>query len=1067
MIKKIILIQLISIASILSVFSQNNPRYLSYTMVNISYRSAQIAEINAAADLGFNAILISIRRDVISEKRVDSSNPWRQYDDQIATARNRGMKIYLKVVMVQWCSYASVASNNGDNNIATCTGYGANERMLGYNNKGIARIQQQSVGYAGCDLLDDCGHLISTSLASQRTVQEMQDFTKQVLTHYKAVIDAGDVISISVAMNPEHELGFPTVSTKDSDFPASVLYDYSEVMINGFRDWLKTRYSNDFNKLKSVWGSYANSFSGFNVLEPPKPNQNAAFNWGVFLSGPAGEDWFFYRHKVLKDYSKSFVKVIKEFNPKIKVVNDYGAVNDNASYLRGTFAFKNLGEGTDGIKTNCSPTQDVKYISDLLRTTFSDRLFMIEVEAYQDRVDIQERQIEEAFTHGATLVSGFNFNLLGNQLHRDMFKRVSTKFIAGKQQVQKVETCGTLSTDIHYLLVDGGCNFTNKEGDCRFYKEWLNLKANNGNKPVKVFNDEGWLTDVPFKLAHADLSSCGSIPNFTEIYSSDCQKLGNKPKAKDELKGLIENVSCESISGWALNTKNLDEIQTIDIYVDSIKIGTTQANVGNHPELVTTFGNTKANFRGFSFTLPDSAWYKSGQSKRIYARFANTSTTLDEGNDLKVLNCDGRGSGICGATYRLIVSPDSLPNVLSKATEYKIAVSTNTKWQIKSMPNWLTTSTDTGRYNSEFTLKITANVDTGSRKGIITLTAGNLSRNIKINQIGVGKPYISTSPDSITTVSSNGFSFKINTSSNVRLRLSKNVSWIILDPEVNIDNGFFNLKVEQNLETVTRKGKVTVSGQGVSKVFYITQKGKGEPCSNCNGQIDTEKPTTDPNSTNGRTAPPTNIGWVESITCCSVRGWAFDNKNYDENLSLDFYFDKQKIGSTVANIGYRADLAEIYKNTKLLYKSFCFKIPKSTLDSFGNGNRKQLIVRFGGTVTKLYSPEQSFIYCTPTINCPEGQNCEEEVQTDYLEIVFPNPSKDKFNLLVYSIKSQTATLKLVDSFGNLTKVANYDLLRGLNNLELFTETINNGTYLLSIALENGNHLFKKLLKVSE
>ncbi len=1047
--------------------AQNNPRYLAYSMVNVSYRQPQIVEINAAADLGFNAIIMSVRRDVVSEKRVSVTNPWKQYDDQITAAKSRGMKICLRIVMVQWCSYASIASNNGDNNIPTCTGYPANERMQGYNVKGIARVQQQSAGYAGCDAIDDCGHLVSTSLASKRTLQEMQDFSKEVLQHFKPIIDAGDVLYVSIVTTPEQELGYPIISTKDADSQVLVLYDYSEVMINGYREWLKTRYSNDFTKLKKAWGSYANNFSGFNTLEPPKPTLNTSFQWGVFLIGPAGDDWFFYRHHVLKNYTQLFTKTVKDFNPKIKVFNDYGAVNDNASLLRGTYAFKDLGTGTDGIKANCHGTQDVRYVSDLLRTTFAERPFCIEVEPITESVTVQERQIEEAFTHGATIASAFNFNLLGNQSHKDMLRRVAQKFILGNQQVQKVETCGTLTSIVPYLLMDGGCNFSKGESDCRGYKEWLQLKTINGDKPIRVFSDEAWVLGTTFQLKHEELSACGGIPNFAEIYSNDCQKVGSKPSAKVELKGMIENVTCESISGWALNTKNLDEIQLIDIYADSIKIGTTQANVGNHPELVTTFNNSKANFRGFSFTLPDSAWYKSGQSRRIYARFANTSTTLDEGNDVKVLNCEGRGSGICGSQYRLIVSPDSLTNILSKANEYKIAVSSNTKWQIKSMPSWVSTSTDTGRFNGEFTLKITANVDTGSRKGTVTLTAGNLTRSIKLNQIGVGKPYIIASPDSLTTVSSNGFSFKINTSSNVRLRLSKSVSWITLDPEITIDNGFFNLKVEPNPETTTRRGRVTVSGQGVTKIFYIVQKGKGESCINCNGQIDTEKPSTDPNSTNGRTAPPTNIGWVEVISCCSVRGWAFDNKNYDENLTLDFYFDKQKIGSTVANIGYRTDLAETYKSNKLLYKAFCFKIPKSTLDSFKNGSRKQLIVRFGGTVTKLYSPEQNFIYCTPTVSCPDGQNCEEEIVSDYLEIVYPNPSKDKFNLSVYSVKEQSAILKLVDSYGNLAKIAQYDLIRGINPLELFTETINNGNYLLSISLENGNQLFKRVVKVSE
>ena len=130
--------------------------------------------------------------------------------------------------------------------------------------------------------------------------------------------------------------------------------------------------------------------------------------------------------------------------------------------------------------------------------------------------------------------------------------------------------------------------------------------------------------------------------------------------------------------------------------------------------------------------------------------------------------------------------------------------------------------------------------------------------------------------------------------------------------------------------------------------------------------------------------------------------------------------DKQKIGTAAANIGYRTDLAFNYQSDKLLYKTFCFPVPKNTLDSFKNGKDKQLYVRFGGTITKLFSPEQRYLNCKPDQVCAEGQNCEEVSYQDYLENVFPNPSKDKYNISLYSLKKQTATFKLVDTQGLLS-----------------------------------------------
>ena len=1048
-----------------TLFAQDNKRYLAFSLVNLEHRNPQLNDINQAADLGMNAFVISIRKDVIVGKKVSATNPWKQYDDQIATARSRGMKICFRIVFATWCNNKTVGEPL-DNNVATCSGFDASERMLGIDAKGVARVHQQSFGYTGCDVFDDCGQMLTTSLSAQKTIIEMQDFTKEVLQRYKPIIDAGDVIYFSAVITPEQEFGFPFVTTKGLDGNSYSLFDYSQSMILGFREWLKAKYANDFNKLKTSWGTYSNTFASFNTLEPPKPL--GQFNWSVFLVGQAGNDWYIYRHNLLKGYSTAFLKTVKNFDGRIKVINDYGSLNDQPSVQRGTFAFKDIGEGTDGIKMNSSPYQDHKFIMDVARTNFPDKWVMMEVESFRDRTDLQELHFTEAFTHGAKLVGAFAFDVVNNQAHREMLKRMTDKFIKGNQEVEKIETCGTTTSSVYELLEDGGCAFKKSDpnSDCRSYKDWASLRKVNGDKPVKVFLDESFVTGKPFKLATSELSACGSVVNFKEIYSADCQKVGNKPKANADLKGMIETSSCDRITGWALNTKNLDEIQLIDIYVDSVKVGTTQANVGNRADLVTTFNNSKANFKGFSFTLPDSAWYKSGQVKRVYARFANTSTLLEDSGDLKVLACDSRGSGTCGERYRLIISPDSLKNVLTKAVEYKIAVSSNTKWQISKNVNWLSTSVDTGSYNSGFVLKITANPDTGTRRGKVTLTAGNVTKSITVAQKGVGQPYLTVSPDSITTITFVGAEYRVVVGSNVKITLSKNVPWIVTDVNT-VDNGSFGLRIEANPDTGTRKGKLTVSGQGVTKIFYITQKGKGQACVGCNGSIDTDKPFNDPNEIAGRLAPVTYRGWVESASCCSIKGWAFDSQNYDDILSVDIYLDKQKIGSATANIGYRSDLAFNYQSDKLLYKSFCFPVPKNTLDSFKNGKDKQLYVRFGGTITKLFSPEQRYLNCKSGQVCAEGQNCEEVSYQDYLENVFPNPSKDKYNISLYSLKKQTATLKLVDTQGLLLKTFQYDVINGLNNIVLDATDVKNGVLLLSIMMENGNRLFKRLVKIGE
>ncbi|MCU0471062.1 MAG: beta-galactosidase, partial [Arcicella sp.] len=540
--------------------AQNNPRYLAFSLVNLEHRNPQLDDINKAADLGMNAFIISIRKDVIVGKKVSQTNPWKQYDDQIATARSRGMKICFRIVFATWCNNRTIGDVL-DNNVPTCNGFEGSERMLGLDQKGVPRVHQQSFGYAGCDVFDDCGQMMTTSLSSPKTIAEMQDFTSQVLQHYKSIIDAGDVIYVSAVITPEQEFGFPFFTTKGLDGVVNSLFDYSPSMINGFREWLKVKYFNDFAKLKTAWGNYANTFSGFNNLEPPKPS--GIYNWTVFLINQAGNDWWAYRHKVLKDYSVAFLKTVKKFDSRLKVINDYGSLNDQPTVQRGTFGFKDIGEGTDGVKMNSNPFQDHRFIMDVARTNFPDKWIMMEVESFRDRTDLQEQHFIEAFTHGAKLVGAFAFDVINNQAHREMLKRMTDRFIRGNQQVEKIETCGTTISSTYELLEDGGCAFkkNDPENDCRSYRDWARLKKVNGDKPVSVILDESFITGKPFKLNHNELSACGGIANFQEIYSTDCQRVGVRPKANENLKGMIESVSCDRITGWAVNTKNLDEVQ--------------------------------------------------------------------------------------------------------------------------------------------------------------------------------------------------------------------------------------------------------------------------------------------------------------------------------------------------------------------------------------------------------------------------------------------------------------------------------------------------------------------------
>ena len=945
--------------------AQDNQRYMALSLVNVNYRDYQLEQIQKASDIGMNAVIITVRWDVIYQLKANAANPWEQYDLQIQAARSKGMKICLRMCMYTWCN-TKVIGGPEDNTVPSCDGLSNADRMIGYDVSGKnRRLQQQATGYKDCDLIDDCGHVLHYSFASKPFQERTQNFARIVTNRYKYLLDKNELLYMCVVTTPEQEFGFPYKTTKGTDGGFNALFDYSPTAIQGFRAFLKEKYKNDFKKLQLAWGNQGKDFSSFDVIEPTIPA--GSFSFAVFIgNGKHTQDWYQYRHNLLKNYSINFVKTVKGIDARIKVVNDYGSLLETRI---GNYGFKDIGEGTDGIKVNNGPPTDHRMVTDICRTNMPDKWIMNEAEGPYATQD----QFEECYTHGAKLMSAFNYNL-DDGTQRKMLVDVVNKYVKGSNGIMKpIETCGSALYGVDDMLTNDGCNTsdrTNITNTCKLYKNWRSVYDGNGNKPVRMFLNEEYTTDIRYNQPATDYSTCGSIPNFKDTYNSDCQKLQILPNAIESYRGGVESVDCQEVIGWALDSKNVENILTVDIYVDDIKIGTTQANLGNRPDLVATYKDSKAYFRSFRYVLPDSAWFKSSLRHRVSVRFGGTNKVLNPSSETeKTLRCSGSGSGICGVKFRLGISPDSLANVFPTGAEFEVSVSSNLKWKVDKSANWLTISADTGSFDKTFRLKIIAST-----------------------------------------------------------------------------------------EKETRTGKVTVTGEGIIKTIFITQKGVGEKCTDCSDNpiiIDPIK---------GPVASLSYRGLVEKANCCSVKGWAFNADNYDDILTLDFYLDKQKIGSTQANRGYRFDLVNTLGTERLFYKAFCFDIPASAWALYKDSKVRRLTVRYGNTITPLAESE------TFVLNCQEKQVCQESDlcinQNDYNKEItlYPNPNNGKFKAEVYSTADQLSIFRFVNSIGQVLRIENIYLNQGLNSIDVDISTYRDGVFLLSIEMENGRKLLGKVIK---
>ena len=952
----------------LSMQAQDNQRYMALSLVNVNYRDNQLEQIQKAYDIGMNAVIITVRWDVIYQFKVNSSNPWEQYDLQIQTARSKGMKICLRVCMYTWCN-TKVIGGPEDNTVASCDGLSNADRMIGYDVSGKnKRLQQQATGYKDCDLIDDCGHVLNYSFASKPFQERTQNFARLVTNRYKYLLDNNELLYMSVVTTPEQEFGFPYKTTKGSDGGFNAIFDYSPTAIQGFRAFLKEKYKNDFKKFQLAWGNRGKDFNSFDTIEPTIPA--GSFSYGVFIgNGKPTQDWYQFRHDSLKNFSMNFVKAIKGIDARIKVVNDYGSLLETRI---GNYGFKDIGEGTDGIKVNNGPLTDHRMVTDICRTNMPDKWIMNEAEG----PFAPQQQFEECYTHGAKLMSAFNYNL-DDGIQRKMLVDVVNKYIKGLNGIMKpIETCGSALYGVDDMLTSDGCNTSDRNNvvnNCKLYKNWRSVFDGNGNKPVRMFLNEEYTTDVRYNQPVTDYSTCGSIPNFKDIYNNDCQKLQTLPNAIESYRGSMESIDCQEIIGWALDSKNVENILTVDIYVDDIKIGTTQANLGNRPDLVTTYKDSKAYFRSFRYVLPDSAWFKSSLRHRISVRFGGTNKILEPSSETeKTLRCSGSGSGICGVKFRLGISPDSLANVFPTGAEYEVSVSSNLKWKIDKSANWLIVSADTGSFDKTFRLKIMA-----------------------------------------------------------------------------------------SSEKDTRTGKVTVTGEGITKTIFITQKGVGEKCTDCSNNPIITNPI-DP--IKGPVAALSYRGLVEKANCCSVKGWAFNADNYDDVLTVDFYLDKQKIGSTLANRGYRFDLVNTLGTEKLFYKAFCFDIPASAWALYKDGKVRRLTVRYGNTITPLAESETFVLSCQEKQICQESDLCINQNDYDKEITLYPNPNNGKFKAEVYSTADQSSIFRFVNPIGQVLRTENIYLNQGLNRVDFDISTFQTGVILLSIEMKNGRKLLERVVK---
>jgi arabinan endo-1,5-alpha-L-arabinosidase len=174
--------------------------------------------------------------------------------------------------------------------------------------------------------------------------------------------------------------------------------------------------------------------------------------------------------------------------------------------------------------------------------------------------------------------------------------------------------------------------------------------------------------------------------------------------------------------------------------------------------------------------------------------------------------------GECGT---LSASPTSYTFASSAAGSESIAVTSNQTWTVSSNESWLTSSASSGSNNGSFFADVVTNTGTGSRTGVLTITAPNgQTATVTITQPGTSS--LSTSPTSLSPTNA-ASQTTIDVTSNVAWTASSNsTSWLTVSPASGSGNGTFSAAVTANTGTA-RSGTITVTGGGDTVTIAVTQ----------------------------------------------------------------------------------------------------------------------------------------------------------------------------------------------------------------------------------------------------
>lgn len=455
----------ISLAGIAQQSPPTKQRWIAYGIMNVENGDSYLPLIRQAASDGCNAVFLNINWDKVYRKRGDKPN-WDQFDKQLALARELNIKIVLRI----WV--------------------GRHEPFIG-NEEGW---WPKEIKTKSADNLIP-GAVQNFSYWHDPSLNEAGNFVKEVLERYNSYQREGRMLFVTVVNNKTAETHYD-LSGQGKGGNAITTFDYSDPTLAAWPVWLREKYTTIEN-LNTAWKT---NLRRFEDAHPPRVPGDPFWENFAFQSG---QDWYLFRHDGIRRFIDKMVKVTKGVNSGYQFVPDYGSVFDGLTLIRGTYAFKTLGAGTDGVKNNNSPAQPHRFIADLIRSNVKPGQWIgSEVDAsvsWASEADYK-RQVNEWFEHGGNFINMFGFDRdFSYPKIRQTIREMSKKWLNGT--IPDINPKETVSYTLSEAI---------KQGTDPVQKRWKIL-CEKSKEPVRVELKEDLI--VPVVVPNKNPKLNRTIPN--------------------------------------------------------------------------------------------------------------------------------------------------------------------------------------------------------------------------------------------------------------------------------------------------------------------------------------------------------------------------------------------------------------------------------------------------------------------------------------------------------------------------------------------------------------------------